>query len=56
MAGGAWARGGGTTWITGSYDPELDLVYWGTGNPGPDFSGDTRPGDNLYTNSIIAFE
>jgi alcohol dehydrogenase (cytochrome c) len=50
----AWQRGGGTTWITGSYDPELNLVYWGTGNPGPDFRGDLRPGDNLFTNSVLA--
>src|SRR5918912_4303111 len=55
-SGDAWARGGGSTWITGTYDPELDLVYWGTGNPGPDFDGGARPGDNLYTNSIIAFD
>jgi alcohol dehydrogenase (cytochrome c) len=54
--GDAWARGGGTAWITGSYDPELDLVYWGTGNPGPDFDGDTRNGSNLYTSSVVAFD
>ncbi|MGQ0560556.1 MAG: PQQ-dependent dehydrogenase, methanol/ethanol family [Gemmatimonadota bacterium] len=52
----AWSRGGGTAWITGSYDPELDLVYWGTGNPGPDFDGSVRPGNNLYTNSVVAFD
>jgi alcohol dehydrogenase (cytochrome c) len=51
-----WARGGGTAWITGTYDPELNLVYWGTGNPGPDFSPEVRPGDNLYTNSVLALE
>jgi alcohol dehydrogenase (cytochrome c) len=50
----AWMTGGGATWITGSYDPELDLIYWGIGNPAPDFSGETRPGDNLYTNSVVA--
>ncbi len=50
----AWQRGGGTTWITGTYDPELNLVYWGTGNPGPDFRGDLRPGANLFTNSVLA--
>ena len=55
-AGDAWARGGGTTWITGTYDPELDLVYWGTGNPGPDFDGSARPGANLYTNSVLAID
>jgi len=52
----AWATGGGTTWITGTYDPELDLVYWGTGNPGPDYDGTVRPGDNLHTNSVLALD
>ncbi len=50
----AWRTGGGPTWITGSYDPSLDLIYWGVGNPAPDFSGDSRPGDNLFTNSVVA--
>jgi alcohol dehydrogenase (cytochrome c) len=50
------ARGGGGTWMTGSYDPELDLLYWGTGNPNPDHYGAERPGDNLYTASIVALE
>ena len=50
------ARGGGGTWMTGSYDQELDLIYWGTGNPNPDYYGDDRPGDNLYTNSIVALD
>jgi alcohol dehydrogenase (cytochrome c) len=50
----AWRTGGGGTWITGSHDPTLDLVYWGVGNPAPVFSGDLRPGDNLFTNSVIA--
>jgi alcohol dehydrogenase (cytochrome c) len=53
-AGDAYLRGGGSTWITGSYDPELDLVYWGTGNAGP-WNPATRPGDNLYTASVLAF-
>jgi alcohol dehydrogenase (cytochrome c) len=52
----AWATGGGSTWITGTYDPELDLLYWGTGNPGPDFNGAERPGDNLYTSSVVALD
>jgi alcohol dehydrogenase (cytochrome c) len=52
--GDAWKTGGGPTWVTGSYDPELRLVYWGTGNPGPDWNGDGRPGDNLYTCSLLA--
>jgi alcohol dehydrogenase (cytochrome c) len=50
----AWRSGGGGTWITGSYDPSTDLIYWGTGNPSPGFSGDVRPGDNLFTASVIA--
>jgi alcohol dehydrogenase (cytochrome c) len=53
-AGDSWARGGGTTWITGTYDPDLNLVFWGTGNPGPDFDGSARSGNNLYTNSVLA--
>jgi alcohol dehydrogenase (cytochrome c) len=52
----AWQRGGGATWITGTYDPELNLIYWGTGNPGPDMDGDVRPGDNLYTCSVVALD
>ena len=52
----AWSRGGGTAWITGTYDPELDLLYWGTSNPGPDFDGSVRPGDNLYTNCVLALD
>jgi alcohol dehydrogenase (cytochrome c) len=54
--GDSWRTGGGATWITGSYDPELDLVYWGTGNPGPDWNGDVRLGDNLYTDSVVALD
>jgi alcohol dehydrogenase (cytochrome c) len=46
----------GATWMTGSYDPQLDLVYWQVGNPGPDFNGDTREGDNLYSDSVVALE
>ncbi|HZT29687.1 MAG TPA: PQQ-dependent dehydrogenase, methanol/ethanol family [Bryobacteraceae bacterium] len=54
--GDSWRRGGGSTWITGTYDPDLNLVYWGTGNPGPDMNGDVRPGDNLYTCSLVALD
>jgi alcohol dehydrogenase (cytochrome c) len=54
-SGDSWQRGGGTTWLTGSYDPSLKLLYWGTGNPAP-WSGDTRAGDNLYTSSLIALD
>ena len=50
----SWQTGGGSTWLTGSYDPDLKLVYWGVGNPGPDFNADERPGDNLYTCSLLA--
>jgi len=52
----AWKTGGGSTWVTGAYDPELDLVYWGIGNPGPDWNGDVRPGDNLFTCSFVALD
>ena len=54
--GDSWERGGGTTWITGTYDPELDLLYWGTGNPGPVFDDAPRRGTNLYTNSVLALD
>ena len=47
-------RGCGATWLTGSYDADLDLLYWATGNPCPGMNGDRRPGDNLYTNSVVA--
>ena len=50
----AWKTGGGATWMIGSFDPDLNLVYWGVGNPAPVFNGDVRQGDNLYSNSIIA--
>jgi alcohol dehydrogenase (cytochrome c) len=50
----AWKTGGGATWITGSYDPATGLLYWGVGNPSPAFSGEARPGDNLFTDSAIA--
>ena len=55
-SGDSWRTGGSPTWITGSYDPELDLVYWGTGNPGPDYNGDVRIGDNLYADSALALD
>jgi len=55
-SGPAWQRGGGPIWTTGSYDPDLNLMYWGVGNPGPDWNGDGRPGDNLYTDSVIALD
>jgi alcohol dehydrogenase (cytochrome c) len=49
-----WKFGGGSAWITGSYDPTLDVLYWSTGNPNPDWDGFGRVGDNLYTNSTLA--
>ena len=52
----AWKHGGGAVWLTGSYDPGLNLTYWGVGNPGPDFYREQRPGDNLYTSSVIALD
>jgi alcohol dehydrogenase (cytochrome c) len=52
----SWKTGGGPTWVTGSYDPALNLLYWGVGNPGPDWNGDVRPGDNLYTCSLVALD
>jgi alcohol dehydrogenase (cytochrome c) len=51
-----WQRGGGPTWLTGTYDPALNLLYWGTGNPNPDWNGETRAGDNLYTGSLLALD
>lgn len=53
-AGDSWKNGGGPTWITGSYDPEQDVLYWATGNTSPDWNGDVRKGDNLYTDSVLA--
>ncbi|MEE9533304.1 MAG: PQQ-dependent dehydrogenase, methanol/ethanol family, partial [Acidimicrobiia bacterium] len=53
---GAWETGGGSTWVTGSYDPELNIVVWGTANPGPDWDNAYRPGDNLWTDSTIALD
>ncbi len=55
-AGDSWERGGASTWITGSYDPDLNLIYWGTGNPGPDLIGSPRLGDNLYSDSMLALD
>lgn len=53
-SGDSWKTGGAPTWHIGSFDPELNLIYWGVGNPGPDFIADDRQGDNLYSNSVIA--
>ncbi len=55
-AGDSWKTGGGSVWMTGSYDPTLNLTYWGVGNPGPDWNGDKRAGDNLYSDSVVALD
>ena len=55
-SGDAWKTGGGSVWLTPSYDPALNLTYWGIGNPGPDWNAELRPGDNLYTDSVIALD
>jgi len=55
-AGDSWLTGGALPWATGSYDPDLNLLYWGTGNPGPDYNGDDRQGDNLYSSSLLALD
>jgi alcohol dehydrogenase (cytochrome c) len=55
-AGDSWKTGGGPTWLTGSFDPETNLVYWPTGNPSPNFEGKGRAGDNLFTNSVVALD
>ena len=55
-SGDSWKTGGGSTWLTGSYDAETNLVYWGVGNPGPDWNGDSRRGDNLYTCALVALD
>lgn len=54
--GDSWQYGGGSTWLPGTYDPETNLIYWGIGNPAPFFYGDVRPGDNLYTTSLVALD
>jgi alcohol dehydrogenase (cytochrome c) len=54
--GSLYLRGGGTTWMPGTYDAELNLLYWGTSNPAPDFDGAVRPGDDLYTDCVLALD
>ena len=54
--GDSWRTGGSASWMTGSYDPELNLRYWGTANPGPDYNGEVRRGDNLYSDSVVALD
>ena len=55
-AGDSWQHGGASVWMTGSYDPDLNLTYWGIGNPGPDWNGDKRGGDNLYSDCVVALD
>jgi alcohol dehydrogenase (cytochrome c) len=55
-AGDAYMRGGGSVWVTGTYDPQQNLVFFGTGNPGPDYYSHVRKGDNLYTDSLVALD
>jgi alcohol dehydrogenase (cytochrome c) len=52
----AWATGGGAFYVTGSYDPDTNITYWGAGNPSPKYDSSYRPGDNLYTNSALALD
>jgi len=54
--GDSWKYGGGSSWMTGSYDPQLNLVYWSVGNPAADFYGGSRKGANLYTDSVVALD
>jgi alcohol dehydrogenase (cytochrome c) len=54
--GDSWKTGGASVWVTGSYDPSVNLTYWGIGNPGPDWNGDSRVGDNLYSDSVVALD
>ena len=55
-SGDSWKTGGASVWMTGSYDPALNLTYWGIGNAGPDYNGDLRLGDNLYSSSVVALD
>ena len=54
--GDAWMHGGASVWLTGSYDPDTNLTFWGIGNPGPDFNPEQRPGDNLYSDCVVALD
>jgi alcohol dehydrogenase (cytochrome c) len=54
--GDSYLHGGGTTWMPGTFDPELNTIYWGTSNPAPDFDGGPRPGDDLYTDCLLALD
>jgi alcohol dehydrogenase (cytochrome c) len=54
--GDLYQHGGGTTWMPGTYDPQLNMLFWGTSNPAPDFDGSVRPGDDLYTDCLLALD
>ena len=54
--GESYKLGGGTTWMPGAFDPELNTIFWGTSNPAPDFDGGPRPGDDLYTDCLLALD
>src|SRR5438128_2972647 len=54
--GDLYQHGGGTTWMPGTYDPQLNMLFWGTSNPAPDFEGSVRPGDDLYTDCLLALD
>ncbi len=54
--GEMYLHGGGTTWMPGTYDPQLNTIFWGTSNPSPDFDGSVRPGDDLYTDCVLALD
>ena len=55
-SGDSWMHGGASVWMTGAYDPDANLTYWGIGNPGPDFHGSDRGGDNLYSDCVVALD
>ncbi len=55
-AGDSWKIGGAGVWTTGAYDPDLNLLFYGTGNPGPDYHSESRLGDNLYSDSLVALD
>jgi alcohol dehydrogenase (cytochrome c) len=55
-AGDSWKSGGAPTWVSGSYDPATDTLFWAAGNPSPDWNGDLRQGDNLYSDSVLAID
>jgi alcohol dehydrogenase (cytochrome c) len=54
--GDSWKTGGGSVWVTGSYDPDANLIYWGIGNPGPDWNPEVRKGANLYADCVVALD